>query len=309
VLPDPVNPANVYVVAADDPTNTVHGGTNDDMNVYLVRSTNQGLTWSAPVQVNDGPVGATQFFPTAAIADDSRCVAVSWYDTRIGARNTGNHFLLDVFMRASTDGGVTFGPEVQINDASFDPDLGAAARFNPPPTLRIGEYTGIAVVNGIAHRVWTGNTATGQQTFYDNVTTRICPITVPVDVHPQSCPNPINVNSPGVIPAAILGTSTFDVTLVNASTVKLQGVPALRSSLEDDATPFFPLVGRKNATDCNDFGPDGFIDLNLKFDSEAVAAALGTVTDGQVLNLKLTGQLNDGTPIVGEDVVKIVKKR
>src|SRR5207249_4273755 len=43
VLPDPSNPNNVSVVANDDPTNTVHGGANDDMNVYLVRSTNQGI--------------------------------------------------------------------------------------------------------------------------------------------------------------------------------------------------------------------------------------------------------------------------
>jgi hypothetical protein len=58
---------------------------------------------------------------------------------------------------------------VQVNDNAFDPDLGASIRFpGPPPTLRIGEYNGVAVANRLAHMVWTGNTATGQQIIYDN---------------------------------------------------------------------------------------------------------------------------------------------
>jgi hypothetical protein len=56
VLPDPVKPNNVYVVAADDPTNTAHGDGFDDMDVFIVRSTDQGRHWETPVQVNDGPV-------------------------------------------------------------------------------------------------------------------------------------------------------------------------------------------------------------------------------------------------------------
>ena len=72
-------------------------------------------------------------------------------------------------MLRSDDGGLIFGPEVQLNDVAFDPDLGAGARFvGPPPTLRIGEYNGVAVDDRIAHAVWTGNTATGQQIMYDS---------------------------------------------------------------------------------------------------------------------------------------------
>jgi hypothetical protein len=295
------------VVAADDPTNANQGAGFDDMNVFIVRSTNQGVTWSAPVQIDAGPVGTTQFFPTAAIDDQSQCLVVTWYDTRAGQTNGAGNFLLDVFLRSSQDGGLTFGPEVQLNDVPFDPDLGAPARFaGPPPTLRIGEYNGVAAVNGIAHAVWTGNTATGQQTLFDSAIA--CQIEVPVDIHPQSCPNPLNVRSQGVLPAAILGTATFDVTQVEVATVELEGVPPLRSDLEDVATPFVPFTGKKNALDCTEEGPDGFLDLTLKFDTQAVVTALGPVTDGEVRVLKLTGQLLDGTPIVGEDVVVILKK-
>ena len=182
VLPDPINPDYVYVVATDDPTNRDHGDGFDDMDVFIVRSTDRGRDWGDPVRVNTGPRGSTQFFPTAATDDLSRCLAVTWYDTRAGETNAAGHFLLDVFLRSSCDGGETFGPEVQINDEAFDPDVGAPARFpGPPPTLRIGEYNGVAVLTGptgfqgtVAHAVWTGNTftdsdPTGQQILFESV--------------------------------------------------------------------------------------------------------------------------------------------
>jgi hypothetical protein len=131
-------------------------------------------------------------------------------------------------------------------------------------------------------------------------------IHVTVDIKPQSCPNPLNVNSKGVLPVAILGTATFDVTLVDPSTVRLEGVSPLRWDLEDVATPF-----EGDLVDCNSCttaGPDGFIDLTLKFDKQEVIAAIGEVEDGTCLVLTLTGELYDDTAITGEDIVRILKK-
>ncbi len=130
-----------------------------------------------------------------------------------------------------------------------------------------------------------------------------------VDIKPQSCPNPINVGANGTLAVAILGTATFDVTSVDPSSVKLLGVPPLRFALEDVATPFTATI--VNATDCTTAGPDGFTDLVLFFDNQAVSAALGPVTDGQVLLLTLTGKLLPqfgGTAISGQDVVVIINK-
>jgi len=132
---------------------------------------------------------------------------------------------------------------------------------------------------------------------------------VAVDIKPQSCPNPINVGAQGLLPVAILGTASFDVTTVDPSSVKLQDVPALRSALEDVTTPFTGTL--MNATDCTTAGPDGFVDLVLSFDNQAVSAALGPVTDGQVLILTLTGKLLPqfgGAAITGQDVVIIRNK-
>jgi hypothetical protein len=169
VIPDPLAPNVVSVVAADDPTDTTHGGANDDLAIYIVRSTDGGVTWSAPFQIDSGPANSHQFFPTASFDTTSRCLSVAWYDSRAGATNAAGDFLLDLYVRSSANGGVTFGPEVQINDVPFDPDLGAPDRFPPTGTLRIGEYIGVAIGGGVAHGVWTGNTATGQQVMYDHI--------------------------------------------------------------------------------------------------------------------------------------------
>jgi len=131
-------------------------------------------------------------------------------------------------------------------------------------------------------------------------------IAVPFDIRPTSCPNPINVVSRGVLPAAILGTASFDVTQVNPATVRLEGVAPIQHNFEDVATPFEPFVGKQIAFDCTTEGPDGFLDMTLKFRMQDIVATFGPVSWGDVLVLQLTGELFDGTAIFGEDVVRII---
>jgi hypothetical protein len=138
-------------------------------------------------------------------------------------------------------------------------------------------------------------------------------IQVPVDIKPTSCPNPLNVTSMGVLPVAILGTETLDVTQIDPATVRLAEVAPLRWSLEDVATPFTPFVDKPlDAYACTIYGPDSYMDLVFHFNTQAVVAAIGAVADGDVLRLMLTGKLMEeegGTPIIGEDVVKILMKK
>jgi hypothetical protein len=137
-------------------------------------------------------------------------------------------------------------------------------------------------------------------------------IEVPVDVKPTSCRNPFNVDKKGVMPVAILGTADFDVTQVDPATVALEGVAPLRWSLADVATPFEPFTGKEDPFDCTTEGPDGFVDLTFKFDAQEMTVALGAVSDGDVVILHLTGNLLPdfgGTPILGEDVIVILKKK
>ena len=122
-----------------------------------------------------------------------------------------------------------------------------------------------------------------------------------LDIHPGSCPNPINVGSPGLTPAALLGTADFDVTEVDPSTLRLAGVASTRWNMEDVATP---LVDGMRC-ECTTAGPDGYTDLTLKFSTQALVAAIGPVNEGDVVVLTITGEFWDGTPFEAPDCVVI----
>ena len=141
---------------------------------------------------------------------------------------------------------------------------------------------------------------------------------VAADIKPGSCPNPLNTKSKGVLPAAILGTWDFDVTQINLDTVNLvigdSIVKPLRWSLEDVASPFEPFDGKEECfEDCTELGPDGHLDLTLKFDTQEVVTALQAldVTDGECFVLSFEGYLTEeygSTRIKAEDVILILDK-
>ncbi len=195
---------------------------------------------------------------------------------------------------ASSVDGITFGPEEAVSQ-------------NTDLTVANGQYLKINVSFKRSSSDADLNGIKDSPILYD-LTLNISEIEVPVDIKPTSCRNPLNLKSKGVIPAAILGTSDFNVNDVDVSTVKLAGVSPIRFSIEDVATPFYPFVGKKDAFDCTTDGPDGFSDLTLKFDTQEIVDQLGAVNDGDVLVLKLTGRLLNGTKIAGEDVIVVLKK-
>lgn len=180
VVADPIRPGRIYVVANDDPDNDTTTAGNDPAqggdpaDVFIVISEDDGLTWSDPARVDGGPAGTIQIMPTANVDMETGCLVVHYYDNRAGAVNANSIFLLDVYMTASTDGGMTFVSDFPINDVPLDPEAGAVNRFaGPPPTKRIGEYNGVAVADCRALSVWTGNTVDGggdplaQQSFFE----------------------------------------------------------------------------------------------------------------------------------------------
>lgn len=142
--------------------------------------------------------------------------------------------------------------------------------------------------------------------------------TVAVDIKPQSCPNPLNLDGKGVLPVAILGTEDFDVTQVDPASIVLTmeglevGVAPLRWSPEDVATPY---TGEEDGCyACTEEGPDGYLDLTLKFKMQEVIETLGLdeFNDGDCVMLKLTGNLTEdfgSTPFSGEDVIRIIEKK
>jgi hypothetical protein len=141
-------------------------------------------------------------------------------------------------------------------------------------------------------------------------------VQVAFDIKPQSCPNPLNVKSRGVLPAAILGTANFNVTSIDFASLRLLDVSPFRSGQEDVATLYEPFVGKENSLDCTEEGPDNFLDLTLKFDKQEVIRAIEEdlgrpVNDREVVVLPLIGNLleeSGETSIEGEDVIIILRK-
>src|SRR5262245_22124063 len=115
---------NIYMLASVLPPG--HSTTD----VMFVRSTDGGLTFSAPKRVNDDPVNPNKWhwFGTFSVAPNGRLDAV-WYDTR----NSTNNIDSQLFYSWSTDTGNTWAPNVVVSDL-FDPTEGY------PNQDKIGDY-------------------------------------------------------------------------------------------------------------------------------------------------------------------------
>jgi len=108
---------------------------------------------------------------------------------------------------------------------------------------------------------------------------------VDIDIKPGSDPNSINTKSMGLVPVAILGSASFDVTQVDVTTLTFGPAgasPAHSGHLED-------------------VNGDGLTDLVSHYVQKQTGLAVG---DTQAC---ITGALLDGTPISGCDSVNIVK--
>jgi hypothetical protein len=122
---------NIYMLASVQPSGG--GGTN----VMFVRSTDGGQNFSAPQRINDDPVNPNKWhwFGTLAVAPNGRIDSV-WFDTRNAPNNTDSQ----LFYSYSTDGGVTWSPNVPVSGA-FTPFEGY------PVQNKIGDYITIVSDN------------------------------------------------------------------------------------------------------------------------------------------------------------------
>jgi len=103
-------------IGSDDTIYLLWNSTVDQTNfaperIFFARSTNDGNSYSARVDISDAPAGVEHCFPAIAVGQQDGNVRIGWMDKRAARWN--------VFFRQSSDGGENFSSTVQIS--SFVP--------------------------------------------------------------------------------------------------------------------------------------------------------------------------------------------
>jgi hypothetical protein len=105
IVADPSDVNRVYMLASVVPP------TGNPIDVMFIRSVNKGVSWSAPVRVNDDPVsGAFHWFGTMSVAPNGR-IDVVWNDSR----HSGVGYLSELYYSFSADTGITWSPNVPLS--------------------------------------------------------------------------------------------------------------------------------------------------------------------------------------------------
>ncbi|MBV1923268.1 MAG: T9SS type A sorting domain-containing protein [Flavobacteriaceae bacterium] len=148
-----VNNGNVYVLAS-----VARFSNSDPADVMFAKSTDGGLTFSAPIRVNtDVSETNYQWFGTMSVAPNGR-IDVVWLDTR-DATNTIDSVLYYTF---SEDQGDTWSDELAISE-QFDPSIGY------PQQNKMGDYYDMVSDNDFAHLAWANTINGGQDVYYSRI--------------------------------------------------------------------------------------------------------------------------------------------
>jgi hypothetical protein len=160
IAPQASRGALVYPACGTDQSNGVHRGTlycswmdettSNGTDIFVARSTDRGASWSTRLRVNDDPQGVVkdQFNQWLSVDPVTGAIDLSWND----ARNDPADTKTDVFFTSSTDGGLTFAPNVKITTVMSDE---SAANPFADAGNQYGDYEGIAAFGGAAHPIWT----------------------------------------------------------------------------------------------------------------------------------------------------------
>lgn len=155
---------NIYVVWANTGVPGVNTGSDKD--VYLIRSEDQGDTWSTPIRVNQDPTGQGKehFFPWITVDPESGVVSVIYYDDRNISSTQ-----CEVWVSNSYDGGATW-EDFRVSDVAFTPTpiAGLADGY-------MGDYIGIAARGGMVYPIWMDNRSGSVMTYTSPFATNTLP--------------------------------------------------------------------------------------------------------------------------------------
>lgn len=170
-----------------------HGSTTDPGDIYYIRSTDGGVTFSAPIKLNTDTTSRPQWEPNLSVGTTGILFA-TWYDARESANCTqGNPSVpcYRIWSRKSTDNGVTW-----LADDTFS-DVVSPLPAQPDPGIQpsyVSSYDYAASIGSLHLSGWVDGRvaisgASQQDAFADRDCERINP-RIPCGPTPTSTPTP-----------------------------------------------------------------------------------------------------------------------
>jgi hypothetical protein len=142
----------IYLVYTEETVNE-----NNDTEILVRTSIDDGATWSAPVRVNDDATTRSQFLPYITLDRTSGTVAIGFHDCRndtgvpgVGGTNAIPNDDAEYFGTFSTNGGVTWAPNTRLSGGFSN----ATASGNG---IDYGDYVGLSALMGKLYTVWADN--------------------------------------------------------------------------------------------------------------------------------------------------------
>ncbi len=210
----------------------------------------------------------------------------SGYATPIGALHEGG-----VPVSSGIIGSIVFAPDGSL----IGTRSGLGLFFIDTGTAEISNFRGLFGPQGLGFVTDTPATCNAG------------PIPTDIDIKPGSFPNSVNLCSNGVVPVAILGSETLDVSTLDPDTLRVgdskvqvagrahKDLCHLEDVSGDFGTPEFPIP---------EGSPDGYLDLVC----QVPTVELGDVLDGTSLELIVWVESFEGeNEYRGSDSVRIVK--
>lgn len=234
-------PAPQFII--DDPP----GATNDHQQAFNER---QFVKLMAPLEVDPGGV----FVPKGAVVNSHM----------IFLNTAGSVYAMD--SQIWTFDGKIIGV---MSDVGGNREASSSALLGAPGTVYPAAFANRGLESNDNYNVLGNTIAVNMQVTEPGDWIRVITevIEVSIDIKPGSDPNAINLKSKGVIPVAILGSATFDVTTVDVTTLSFG--PAGAAPAHDLTDPDVLSEHRQ------DVNGDGYVDLVSHYRVQETGIAAG----------------------------------
>ncbi|MEI6175180.1 MAG: T9SS type A sorting domain-containing protein, partial [Bacteroidota bacterium] len=182
------NRGTLYLVWANVGYPGINAGT--DIDVFLIRSADEGDTWSDPIRVNQDPagLGKQHYFPWITCDPITGGLCVIYYDDRDLPSTQAA-----TYVSFSYDGGLSWS-DMQVSDFTFTPKPIAGLAYS-----YFGDYIGIQSRNMKVYPMWTDNHDGRAMTYVS-----------PFDLGPNPNQPWVSYYSNALTPAAGGGTTTLN---------------------------------------------------------------------------------------------------